>query len=506
MWSSFTILPDNSVRELPFCPALPPLPIPRALVVAWDSSRPWRPGHTPKVGLSSGQYFVGRNTSSVLDPALWGFGKRLCTQLVVREAADRLTNVTAARRQLITQPAQPCRPAIWEDDWEAAELDPRGLRAKEIRWCRELVSRGSGGVRPEGEGALEGGGEGGIRDGREPGLIVGLGIGVDPPGGPLGASSSRARDQDGLDYSQAAPWMRSSSDSRQHWRARQLAAVEMDQRQHQPQQQLSMPLDDTQNACSPQPDTPAPAWAPVWSRIHDLGLDRQHRLTAWRLLHGAIWCGAFRAYIGRCKQQLSLEEASLLAACPRPACQGQPETLTHLFLTCPSSQRVWTWISAIWTRLSGSQGPPLSAALLMADDQRHWQPEAHLQPLWTQLRIATLAAIHSARTQRRKGIPTTATSVAARLVHQMRSAMLRDWQRVRGRNSLAALADGVCCSTWLKGRQPFSSLEQFQQHWGEQGALYQVSTAALYQPGTTPQLTVLWTVQHPTPIAMGPGG
>ena len=74
------------------------------------------------------------------------------------------------------------------------------------------------------------------------------------------------------------------------------------------------------------------------------------------------------------------------------------------------------------------------------------------------------------------------------------------------KNSLAALADGVCCSTWLKGRQPFISLEQFQQHWGEQGALYQVSTAALYQPGTTPQLTVLWTVQHPTPIQWGLGG
>ena len=168
--------------------------------------------------------------------------------------------------------------------------------------------------------------------------------------------------------------------------------------------------------------------------------------------------------------------------------------------------RVWTWISAIWTHLSGGQGPPLSAALLMADDQRHWQPGAQLQPLWTRLRIATLAALHSARVQRRKGIPTTATSVAARLVHQMRSAMLRDWQRVRGRNSLAALAEGVCCSTWLKGRQPFISLEQFQQHWGEQGALYQVSTGALYQPDATPQSTVLWTVQHPTPIPMGPGG
>ena len=109
------------------------------------------------------------------------------------------------------------------------------------------------------------------------------------------------------------------------------------------------------------------------------------------------------------------------------------------------------------------------------------------------------------RVQRRKGIPTTATSVAARLVHQMRSAMLQDWQRVRGSNSLAALADGVCCSTWLKGRQPFITLEQFQQHWGQPGALYQLAAGALYQTGA-PQLTMLWTVQHPTPIPMGPGG
>ena len=94
--------------------------------------------------------------------------------------------------------------------------------------------------------------------------------------------------------------------------------------------------------------------------------------AAWRNLHGAIWCGAFRANLGRCKQQLSLEDASKEVACPR-ACQGQPETLTHLFLTCPSSARVWTWISVIWTQLSSSPGP-LSAALLMADDQRLWQP------------------------------------------------------------------------------------------------------------------------------------
>ena len=175
------------------------------------------------------------------------------------------------------------------------------------------------------------------------------------------------------------------------------------------------------------------------------------------------------------------------AACPRPACQGQHETLTHLFLDCASSARVWTWLQAVWTQLGGSPGPPLSAALLMADDQRQWQPiPAQLQPLWTQLRIATLAAIHTARTQRRQGIPTTATSVVARLVHQMRAVMLREWQRVRGISSLAALAEGVCCSTWLRGRQPFMTLQQFKHHWAQPGALYQVVTAA-----TPPQLTVL---------------
>ena len=338
-WWSFTILPDNTVQELSSCPPLPPLSLPRTLVVDWDPSRPWRPGHTLPVGLSSAPYFLGQSTSSVLDPALWGSGKRLCIQLVLREAADRLTTLTATNHQLIAQPARPCRPAIWEDDWEAPEPDPRGLRARVKPLVSSARQSGIGGLGANGQGGLGGEREGGSEAGREPGL--------DLEKGTLRASSSRTRDQDGLDYSQGAPWMRSSSDSRQHWHARQLTDVEMGQQQQQPQQQPSMPLEDTHDACSTQPNTPAPAWAPVWSRLHDLGLDRQHRLKAWRVFHGAIWCAAFRAYIGRCRQQLSLEEASMLAACPRPACQGQPETITHLFLACPSSARVWTWLSAV---------------------------------------------------------------------------------------------------------------------------------------------------------------
>ena len=188
VWSSFTVLPDNSIQELSCCPALPPWPIPRALVVYGTRPGPGGlathlqlvspPGYTSlvraliffifflwvnpmgvgrasvynNVSTSRGQWAragphnmehgntllaahrgpntVGRwNTqtvSSVLDPALWGYGKRLCTQLVVREAADRLTTLIATKRQLIAQPSRPCRPAIWEDDWDAADLTSSG--------------------------------------------------------------------------------------------------------------------------------------------------------------------------------------------------------------------------------------------------------------------------------------------------------------------------------------------------------------------------------------------
>ena len=124
--------------------------------------------------------------------------------------------------------------------------------------------------------------------------------------------------------------------------------------------------------------------------------------------------------------------------------------------------------------------PPLSAALLMADDWRQSQPEAaHLQPLWTQLRMLTFAALHSACTQRRQGIPTTVTSVAAWLVHQLRAGMPRS----DSMNSSAALADVVQCSTWLRVSQPFIILTNFQLHWGQPGAPYQVTMTCCMDQG-----------------------
>ena len=151
----------------------------------------------------------------------------------------------------------------------------------------------------------------------------------------------------------------------------------------------------------------------------------------------------------------------MLAACPRPACQGQPETLTHLFLACPSSQRV---LALGLSRLDAAQWQPGTSTVRGVAHGRliNVTGKAHVQPLWTQLR--TLA--------RQEG--PSATSVAARLVHQISHAGLAACARQQQPGSL-----GRWRLLLGKGRQPFITLEQFQQHWGQPGALYQLAAGAL---------------------------
>jgi hypothetical protein len=302
-----------------------------------------------------------------------------------------------------------------------------------------------------------------------------------------------------LHYTVGARWLSPRLEVRQHWRVRQAHGESSGQGGSGLGNHEGRVVDDTVDACS-HPHT-RDAWSPVWGRLHMNSLPRQHRVTAWQLLHCAIPCGAQRAHISCLRQGISSAQAADLAACPRPHCHGAPETLTHLFLDCPSSRRVWEWLSAVWVQLSSSTSPPITAAVLLAGDQRQWSPPPPLQPLWTQLRVATIETIRAAQKQRRSGIPTTATSIAATVVHHMRAALLRDWQRTRTAGSIASLSSGVCCSAWLRGRQPFLTVAQFQSHWGEPGVLYALSQQTAGQQ----RVHVLWSVQHPVPIPMGQG-
>ena len=203
-----------------------------------------------------------------------------------------------------------------------------------------------------------------------------------------------------------------------------------------------------------------PAWALVWSMLDHLGLNRQHRLTAWRLLHGAIWCGAFRGFIGHCRQQLSLAEASVQAASSLSGSARDADTPHHRlpFISMGLDLALSHLDAPQWqpgaSSVSGFAHGRRPASMVSEADQR-------LLPSWTQPRIATVGALHSARTQRKQSTPTTATSVAVRVVHQMRAARLEDWQRGRSMDSLASLIHSVCCSHWLRGRQQFIAFGGF---------------------------------------------
>ena len=157
------------------------------------------------------------------------------------------------------------------------------------------------------------------------------------------------------------------------------------------------------------------------------------------------------------------------SSCPHCLPIGVPETLSHMLLGCPVAQAVWEWVARQFAALSGRTAPPLTVAVLLADDLSSWQPLPVLQTVWTQLRIATLAAITSGARSKRKGRPVSAHSVAATVVHSMRTAIHRDWQRVTA-GSPEQLTAGICCSSWLRGRHPFLTMDDFRQSWAHLGS------------------------------------
>lgn len=93
----------------------------------------------------------------------------------------------------------------------------------------------------------------------------------------------------------------------------------------------------------------------------------------------------------------------------------------------------------------------------LAYDQSSWQPLSELQ---TQLRIATLTGIRDATVSRRKGQLASVVPAAAAVLHSMKSAIRRDWQRVV-LSTPQELTSGICCSSRLRGRHPFMTMDYF---------------------------------------------
>lgn len=455
-YSSYSLRHDGQLSPLDWCPPLQLASLQPRVVIAWDTARAWRPKVSPSQATEA-FYLVGPPGVSTVDPLLWGIGHRPSHQLVVREASTRLTTLAAVQRGMLPSPPASMRPAIWEDG-------TGGLSTLEAVWTSRLHSMAD--------------------------LLL-----------PAQPRRSRTASQAfGPDLGSGAPWMSLHPTQRDHWRVRQQTLSQQDTPVASQSTQGRLTQDDAMDVAATTVPHGQP-WKDVWLRLHDLGLDRSHRMTAWRVLHAVLPCGAMLSFSAlrepaRDRIQPLLDQAM----CPHCLPARTPETLSHMLVTCPVAQQVWTWVAGLWRAYLGTEdpSPPLVAAVLLADDQSAWHPPLIGQPTWLQLRIATLSALSSGAQSRRSGMPTTAASVAAVVVHSLRTAIVRDWQRVISPDT-AELARGVCCSSWLKGRHPAITPQQFSHTWARNAALCSV-TAVRGKPSLCPHLSLT------RPVPLGGGG
>ena len=107
-----------------------------------------------------------------------------------------------------------------------------------------------------------------------------------------------------------------------------------------------------------------------------------------------------------------------MALCGAPCCAAEPETLTHLFVTCPAAARAAAWLCRVWAHVADVPAPTATAALLVADDRAGVQGLAGdgasraVRELWAFLRAVLLHAVWQHRCRRRADASSAASNVA----------------------------------------------------------------------------------------------
>jgi len=98
-------------------------------------------------------------------------------------------------------------------------------------------------------------------------------------------------------------------------------------------------------------------------------------------------CGAYKAYIGRAMPAQ--------ANCPFSCCidPSQPQTISHLFITCPVAATVTDWLCRLWQAMTGYLPVVSAASLLAADRPSEQLPSDALRQTWHRLRLAVLHSI-----------------------------------------------------------------------------------------------------------------
>ena len=433
-----TVTPHHQLLQ---APAEAVTPLSPARVVSWDPSRPWRgPGHQP-AQLATPLYLQGDLWGPQhLSLGVWGWGSQPAHQLVVKQASQRLRLIQAfAGKHPLAPKGLICRPRLLPLP-QSGQSPAQALQAMEARWVASMQAAPAGTARPR----------------------------SDQPD------------------SQPA-WMTPSHAGRLHWSQRQQQRDEQQQQQHQQHpQQPQMPseqaaADDTVDvleACGSHPQQSL--WQHLWELSNAAYFDRQHRILWWRILHGSLMCGAYRAYIGRATPEQ--------ASCPFSCCSSQPQTISHLFLECPVSATLTSWLCSLWQAITGHLPEASVATLLAADTPVGHAPSEAMLQTWHRLRLAVLhstwAASQIARANLQTRLPSSSSSpssslpssspsssppstsyqghLASRLALKTVISMIQhDWAKCS--NNIKQVA-GVCTS-WLRGRDPSMTVSAFQSLW-----------------------------------------
>ncbi len=140
-------------------------------------------------------------------------------------------------------------------------------------------------------------------------------------------------------------WTTLSQTPRLHWSDRQQQRQKQHHQQMQQQPAPHQPLDrsasddtiDVLEACCSHPQQAQ--WRPIWELAGASYLDR---VLWWRVLHGSLMCRAYRAVPAQ-------------ANCPFSCCvnPSRPQTISHLFMTCPVAATVTDWLCRLWQAMTG---------------------------------------------------------------------------------------------------------------------------------------------------------
>ena len=439
-------------------------------------------------------YLVGRWDSLPLHPPLWAHGTRSLLCFSVRLTALRARRLRAAA----DVPGFILGNGVFPKSW-ASPGEEGGLQAVEQRWVSVLRQR-QGRSADDAAGPSNAADAAAARHRRQyaqgwspaPWLRSTFTVGQDPdllhddPAAPSAPPS--ASQDDGVSIARRVRARRESERQALHAPSSGAPAPPL------PPPPPPPPLGDHVDLAAPAAGRPPAVARAAWLRLSCRRLPRDCRAVAWRVLHASLYSGVFWAYVtGRHAGQ---------ACCANPSCQGdqQLETMQHLFLDCPAVCGAADWLVRLWGALSPGNQPPRTAAVLLADDQRDWQPVGPppRQELWTTLRLCWLQAVWSLRCRRFSDPERHQVSVAA-IVAATVAAVVRLLRRDYTRTVGDARSMSSAPRHWFRGTSvPTLTVDSFLERWSGGGLLCTVTQGN--GEGQGRQLVVLFSAGTPVSV------